>query len=293
MSLSGIHCPITTPFIDDRLATDRLIENLQKLSASGLDGFVVLGSTGEAVYLNHSEKLELIKAAREFVTAKQRFIVGAGAESTRETIEFTEQAAKLGADYVLVKTPYYYKGQMDSKHLTEHFISVAERSPIPVIVYNVPKFTGVDISSEAVGELAQHHNIAGIKDSTDSVSKISELLRLNSPTFEVLIGNASLFLPGLFLGAKGAILALCNIAPEQCVKIFELVREDAPEQARKLYLSLIPIAKVVVGQHGIPAIKSAMDMLGYFGGSPRRPLLPADGATKTEIYSLLKKAELV
>lgn len=293
MELTGIYCPIITPFVKDKVAADKIAENLQKWNATNLSGYVVLGSTGEVVYLSRSEKIEVIKSARSHVAGDKKVIVGTGHESTAETIEFTKLAADLGAEVALVVTPHYYKGQMDDDNLYRYFVSVADDSPIPILVYNVPKFTAIDMSPSVVTLLAQHPNIIGVKDSSGKISHLTEIIQKTSPDFYVLIGSYILLLPGLLMGAHGAVLAFANVASSDCVEIYRLLGEKSYDQAREIYLKLIPLAKTLTETYGIPGIKAALDLIGFYGGKPREPLSPLSHKKIDEVRMLLKEAELM
>lgn len=293
MELTGIYCPIITPFVKDKVAADKIAENLQKWNATNLSGYVVLGSTGEVVYLSRSEKIEVIKSARSHVAGDKKVIVGTGHESTAETIEFTKLAADLGAEVALVVTPHYYKGQMDDDNLYRYFVSVADDSPIPILVYNVPKFTAIDMSPSVVTLLAQHPNIIGVKDSSGKISHLTEIIQKTSPDFYVLIGSYILLLPGLLMGAHGAVLAFANVASSDCVEIYRLLGEKSYDQAREIYLKLIPLAKTLTETYGIPGIKAALDLIGFYGGTPREPLAPLSHKKIDEVRMLLKEAELM
>lgn len=292
MSLKGIFCPVVTPFTGGGIAVDGFRRNIDFWTSTGLSGYVVLGSTGEAALLAESERAALIQLARE-CAPDQSLIVGTGCEATEATIRSTKAAADLGADYALVITPSYFKAQMTPDCLRAHFLAVADESPVPVIVYNVPKFTDLDISPDVVADLARHENICGMKESADDLVKLATLSGNISPEFELLIGNARVFLAGLSAGAGGAILALCNFAASECVEVYNLVRRQSYNEAREIFLRLLPLATAIVGKHGVPGIKAAMDIRGQCGGEPRRPLLPPAAKVKLEIEGLLREAELL
>ncbi len=292
MKLSGINIPVTTPFVNGQIAVDKLADNMEKWNEIDLDGYVIFGSSGETVYLSQNEKIELVKSAKANIPDGKLFIVGTGHESTNETIHFTKIVADIGAEAALVVTPNYYKNQMTADNLRNHYISVADKSAIPIILYNVPVFTGIDMTAQVIIELSNHPNIIGIKDSTNNFPKLINII-VNSPKeFKVLIGNAIHFLTGQFIGAHGAILAICNVAPQKCVDIYRLYQEGSYDEARQLFFSLVPLVTNIISQHGIPAIKAAMDMLGYFGGTPRPPLLPVNEKVQSEIRHYLKSADL-
>ncbi|RMF68218.1 MAG: dihydrodipicolinate synthase family protein [Calditrichaeota bacterium] len=293
MSLQGLYCPITTPFVDERISFTKLAENLEKWNRLELAGYVVLGSTGENVYLSPGEKLELVRIARENIPADRKLIVGAGCESTAETEVLIQKTAERGADAVLVITPHYYKGPLLDRVLSEHFLHVAETSPLPVIVYNVPKFTGVDVSAAVVKQLRVHPKIVGIKESTNDFSKLTEISELSSDGFGVLVGNAAFFYPGLVLGAQGAVLALANFAGEACLEIYRAFSQGSQKEALRRFLQVRKAAQFIIGRLGIPGIKAAMDLSGYYGGAPRRPLLPLAQESIVQVKQHLADAQLL
>lgn len=272
MKLAGVMPPITTPFQDGALALSKLKKNFQKWNKTGLSGYLVLGSNGEAVYLNERERLRVIETSRDSIPSSKMMMVGTGLESTQETIRFTNQAAKRGADCALVVTPSYFKGSMKPQVLYDHFIAVAENSQIGILIYNVPQFTGINLEAEWVAKLSEHPNIIGIKDSSGNIGQLSEIISLSKKEFAVFVGSAPVFFPALCVGAVGGILAVANAFPEECVQIYKLFNQGKMEEARKLQYRLTPIAKAVTTQYGIGGLKMAMDLSGYFGGDPRPPL---------------------
>jgi 4-hydroxy-2-oxoglutarate aldolase len=272
MKLSGVMPPITTPFQNGKLASDKLKKNFQKWNQTGLSGYLVLGSNGEAVYLNEREKIKVIEVSRESIPKSKIMLVGTGMESTQETIRFTQQAAKMGADCALVVTPSYFKGSMKPQILYDHFISVAESSRIGILIYNVPQFTGINLEPELVAKLSEHPNIIGIKDSSGNIGQLSEIVHLSQKRFAVFVGSAPVFFPALCIGAVGGILAVANVVPQDCVEIQNLFNEGKMNETRELQSRLTPLAKAVTTKYGIGGLKMAMDLAGYFGGDPRPPL---------------------
>jgi 4-hydroxy-2-oxoglutarate aldolase len=293
IDLHGIFPPIPTPFINGNIANDGLAANIEKWSRTGLKGLVVMGSNGEYVYLAADEKRKLVAKAVELTPNHMLVIAGTGCESTRETIELTCDCARLGAHAALVVTPHYFGGRMNETALLEYFTAVADHSPIPILLYNVPKFTHVNMSCKLVAELSGHSNIAGIKDSTGNVIQLGEFANHVDANFDLLVGTAGALFGALALGCVGGVLALANVAPLQCVKIYELVKEGNFEAAKKLQLKMIPVNQAITATYGVPGLKAAMDMLGYFGGEPRPPLLPASEKEKSEIREILVKASLL
>jgi len=294
LRLNGIYPPIPTPFDGDgRVAAGALTENLQTWNQYELSGYVVLGSNGELVLLNEQERLRVLETARAAIPSGKLMIAGTGCQSTVETIDLTKKAAAIGADAALVITPSYYKGRMNTEALVQHFHTVADTSCIPVIVYNIPAYTGIDLSADTVTALAEHENIIGIKDSSGNVIKMGEIRRLAGSDFQVLAGSASLLLPALSVGAAGGILALANIAPVQCLAIRQHFLDNEWEQACELQVRMIPVNTAITSGWGVPAVKAAMDMLGMYGGPPRAPLLPLLEETKQALFSILIEGKVI
>jgi len=269
------------------LASDKLKKKCQKWNKTGLSGYLVLGSNGEAVYLNEKEKIKVVEVSRESIPTSKIMLVGTGMESTQETIRFTNQVAKMGADYALVVTPSYFKGSMRPQILYDHFIAVAESSKIGILIYNVPQFTGINLEPEWVAKLSEYPNIVGIKDSSGNIGQLSEIIHLSKKGFAVFVGSAPVFFPALCVGAVGGILAVANVAPQECVQIQNLFNKGKTNEARASQGRLIPLAKAVTIKYGIGGLKVAMDLAGYFGGNPRLPLKKPGKEVKEELKRLL------
>lgn len=287
MKLSGVLPPIATPFQDGKLALDKLKKNFEKWNKTGLSGFLVLGSNGEAVFLNEKEKMRVIETSRQAIPKSKIMMVGTGMESTQETIRATNQAAKMGTDCALVVTPCYFKGSMKPQILYEHFAAVAESSKIGILPYNVPQFTGINMEPELVARLSEHPNIIGIKDSSGNIGQLSEIVHLSKKGFAVFVGSAPVFFPALCVGAVGGILAVAQVAPQTCVKIYDLFKKGKMDEARDLQSRLTPLAKAVTTIHGIGGLKMAMDLAGYFGGDPRPPLKRPGKEVEEELERML------
>jgi len=234
---------------------------------------VVLGSNGEAVYLTEEEKLRVWETARQAIPSHKVMIAGTGCESTRQTIALTRQAAQIGADAALLLTPHYYSGKMTPDSLVSHYQAVADASPLPVVLYNVPKFTNVDLDAATIARAARHPNIIGIKDSGGNVSKLADIVRLTDADFQVLAGSAGFFFAGLTLGAVGGIMALANVAPQQSIDIYRLFKAGQWDEAADLQRRMVPVNAAVTARYGIAGLKAALDMLSYYGGPVRSPLL--------------------
>ncbi|MGE5579329.1 MAG: dihydrodipicolinate synthase family protein [Bacillota bacterium] len=291
--IRGIFAPIPTPFVNEEVAYDKLAENLGKWGSTGLAGVVVMGSNGEAPYLEEDEKVELWAFTRKHFPKEKMVIAGTGQETTRATIRLTKKAADAGAGAALVISPSYFKANMKEPALEQYYRDVADNSPIPVLVYNMPGNTGVNLSSSLVVRLAQHPNIVGVKDSSGNIVQISEIIAGAPKTFSVFAGSASFLLPALVMGAVGGTLATANVAPDLCVKVFELANAGRIQEAAEVQKSLLALNALVTSRYGVAGLKAAMDMIGYFGGIPRRPMLPATEAEKADIRKALEKLGLI
>lgn len=290
VSLRGVFPPVTTPFVNGEVSAQKLRENVEKLNRTGLHGYVILGSNGEYVHLNEREKLLCVETVCAAAGDGMLRITGTGGETTEETIHFTKEAARLGAQVALVVTPHYYRGRMDNTALIEHFTRVADAVPIPVMVYNVPANTGINVDPAVPIKLSEHPNIIGMKNSSGLIAEMAEAIADARPGFQVLAGSGSFFLPTLAIGGTGCVPALGNVAPQECVAIFDLWHAGKLEDARAVQLQVVALNKAVTSKWGVPALKAAQDMLGYYGGEPRRPLLPLGEKERTELRKIMVKA---
>ena len=294
LRLEGIYPPIPTSFdAEGNVFPKGIIDNLNHLNQFDLRGYVVLGSNGEYVLLTEAEKLLVFETARKAIPKNKLMIAGVGCESTNQTANLAKKAAEIGADAVLVITPSYYKNRMTPAALTQHYRSVADASPIPVILYNMPACTGIDLSAEIVAGLSEHPNIIGIKDSGGNLIKMGNIVRLTGPEFQTLAGSASFLLPAFSVGAVGGILALANIAPEKCLTIKKHFRNSDMEKARELQVHMIPVNNAITREGGVPALKAAMDMLELYGGPVRPPLLPHSDDEIERLKDILREGEIL
>ncbi len=291
--LSGIIPALTTPFEKGKISLPRLRSNIEKFNRFDLAGYLVLGSTGESVLMDDTERIQAIETVRDAAGSGKTIIAGTGMPSTQATIEMTNRAAEAGADYGLVVTPFFYKGQMTAQNLGIYYREVAEQSKIPILMYSVPKFTGFGLPLETVAALAVHPNIVGLKDSSGNIAFLEEVLAACPSDFAVFQGMGSVVFASLMLGAKGAILALSNMAPAETAGMLELVEAGKAEEARKIQMKILPANQKIVGTHGVPGIKYAMDLLGFFGGDPRPPLQPVDQSAGDSIKQILEKIGLL
>jgi 4-hydroxy-2-oxoglutarate aldolase len=274
ISLAGVFPPIPTPFDGKgNIDHEALAENLERWNEYDLAGYVVMGSNGEAVLCSEEEKASVWETARKVIPPGKLLIAGTGAESTSETITLTRRAAEAGADVALVVTPHYFGGLMTSEALVRHYEVLAHASPIPVMVYNVPKFTGVDMDAGAIARAGQHPNIIGLKETGGNIVKMADIVRLAEPGFQMIAGSAAFLFAGLAVGAVGGILALANIAPAQSIEIYRLFQAGRWGEAAELQRQMLPVNAAVTARFGIAGLKAALEMLGYHGGPVRMPLL--------------------
>lgn len=347
MLLQGIFPAVTTPFHPDSALYHKKIEhNIDRYSRTPIAGMVVLGSTGEAVMLSDEERREVLRISAEVAAPEKVLIAGTGAESVIETLRLTEYAARLKYDAALVRTPHFYRPQMTPEAMLAFYRTVADRSPLPVLLYTVPPFTAYDLPLDVITELAEHRNIIGIKESSGNVEKVAAMVKatrhikrtatvtevqqavtkrmltvqtgdgnggeLVSPAaltgsgpalatappkvrtrgkevgFQILVGAAHTLLDSLQAGATGGVLAFASPAPTICFEIYAAFRDNDMELARSKQEKLVAATKRVVSEMGIPAVKYAMDLNGYYGGPPRLPLLPLTAAQKTEVESKMQ-----
>lgn len=295
LSLAGIFPPIPTPFKGDGTVDhDHVQSNLTRWNQEPLAGYVVCGSNGEYAYLTVEERVDLIRAARQVIPADRLLIAGSGMESTHETIDLTHRMAQAGADAAIVVTPCYYRGRMTAGALEHHYQMVADVSPIPVILYSVPANTGIDLPAQAVINLAKHPNITGIKDSGGDVTKIGFMAyETRNDDFQVLAGSAGFLLGALAVGAVGGVCALANIAAARLTSLWESFCHGEIMKARELQLPLIEANHAVTSRFGVPGLKAAMDLLGYYGGPVRSPLMQLPEEHKTSLRGILTKAGLM
>jgi 4-hydroxy-2-oxoglutarate aldolase len=273
---TGIFTPIITPFRDDDTLDEKALgRNVARWMQTPLAGLVVLGSNGEAPQLDDAEADRVIAIVRDGVPRERVLIAGTGRESTRATIAATRRAAAAGVDAVLVRTPSFFKAQMTSEIFVRHYTEVADASPVPVLLYNVSMFTGVNLLPDAVETLSRHPNIAGLKESGSDIGQIAEFVARTPDDFTVLAGSATTLVHALCAGCDGAILALAALCPEQCVEMRDLVAARRLDEARALQRRLMPLARAVGTTYGVAGLKAALALAGYEAGMPRPPLRPA------------------
>jgi len=292
-ALTGLLPPLPTPFrADGELDLAVLARNVERWNAHALAGYVVLGSNGEAPLLDDSERRRLVEAVRSAAPADRRVVAGAGAESTRRTVALVRDAAATGADAVLVVTPHYYGGAMTPDRLVRHYHEVADASPVPVIAYNVPRNTHLDMDAATIARIAEHPNVVGVKDSSGNVAKLADLVRRCRTDFSVLTGAGGVLLPALAVGAVGGIVALALVAPRECLELVDLVGAGELARAAELQRRLVPVNEAVTVRFGVPGLKAALDLLGLEGGPVRAPLGDLGPGERAELRRVLEDAGL-
>lgn len=293
INLNGIIPPVTTPFTD-RGDVDyaALSSNIARYNETGLAGYCALGSNGEVVHLAADERRRVVETVRRVATSGHTIIAGVNELSTRAAIEAARAASDAGAQAALVITPYYYKSSMTQEALVAHFAEVADNSPIPVLIYNVPQNTGLVIEAATIAALAAHQNIIGVKDSAGNFGAISETIRLAPPGFSVLVGNGGILYPSLAMGAVGAVLAVACAAPRPCVELYQAVNAGDHSRARDLQNRLAPLSHIVTAGLGVSGLKVAMDFLGIVGGAPRAPLRSLGASDRERIKAVIRKTGL-
>lgn len=294
IQLTGIFPPITTPFDDSgKILYSELESNLELWNDQSLSGYVVGGSNGEFVSLSVDERVEVVRRVRQMTPNSRLVIAGSGMHATAAAISLTGRLADVGADAALVLTPSYYKSNMTTPALVAYYEQIAGNSSIPILLYNVPRNTGLDLPLEVVETLSDHENICGIKDSSGDVTKIGAMVGNTREDFQVLAGSAGFLLGALSVGAVGAVSALANIAGPKLVSLIKAFQEGDLKTAKALQIRLIEPNTAVTARFGVPGLKAALDMIGFYGGPARLPLLPLSDTEKAELGDILARANLI
>ncbi|HVB25992.1 MAG TPA: dihydrodipicolinate synthase family protein [Ktedonobacteraceae bacterium] len=288
--LGGIYPPLPT-FFDGQEELDlaTLQRHIQRIEDSGIAGYVLMGSNGEAVHLSSDERQRVIETARQTAGESAQILAGCGEQSTLATIANCQQAAQSGADFALVLPPFYYRGRMNSAALLAHYRKVADQSPIPVVIYNMPANTaGLDIDANTIIALAEHPNIIGVKDSAGDMAKLAQIVSNVSTHFRVFAGSAGYLLPALSVGAVGAVAALANIFPQEVCRLLELFHAGQTAEARILQARIAPANTAVTTTYSVPGLKAALELTHGYGGRPRSPLLPLTEQERATLVQILK-----
>lgn len=295
LKIKGVIPPMITPFKEnDEVDYEKHVSNMKKWNEYALAGYLVLGSNSETAYLTEEEKLKLVELTVKHKGKNKIVMAGTGLESTSATIELTNKAAELGADCALLLTPNYYEGKMTDEALINYFTEVADNVKIPILIYNVTKFTHVNISPKAVGVLCKHPNIIGMKDSSGNVPQLISFKRvIKDEQFNLMVGTASAWYPALTIGIEAAVMALVNCCPGECVDVQKEFDEGNIEKSMEIYERVFPVNSAVTGTFGIAGLKYACDQLGFDGGFVRKPLLQIKDEEKVKLKEILADAKLV
>lgn len=293
LKLQGIFPPLTTPFNHEgEIYESKVRFNVEKLNLTQLAGYVVGGSTGESVMLSTAEKVRVWELVAKYAGAGKLLIAGTGVESVKGTTGLCRHAAGAGYHVAMVLTPHYYRGLLNNTAAqVTYYRAVADSSPLPVLIYNMPRATGLDISAEAVIQLSEHPNLIGIKESSGSMEKVMRMVAECRDGFQVLVGSAPTLYPSLMMGASGAILAFANAAPYAAITIWEAFRTREHEAAAEWQRRITAAARLVTTGYGIPGLKYAMDLKGYYGGLPRLPLVVPSAQAKREIEEAFREIQ--
>ena len=288
IKLSGISVPITTPFVNGEVAYDQLRSNMQKYSKTALAGFFALGSNGESMFLTESEKLKVLEVVLQEKAGHQIVMAGAGYESTRQTISFSKQVAEMGADFVSILTPSYFKKRLTDDAMIGYYTDVADAVAIPVVAYNAPGFTGMTLTPQVVEVISRHSNVIGMKDT--SKGNMSSYLSVSGEDFDILSGTVSTLFESMLLGARGGVVSLANAFPAPCCDLYEACKAVDLDKARRLHYMLIKLNKSVSGSFGVAGVKFAAEVAGYHGGDPCKPLLPITEEGRQSIRKAIEEA---
>jgi len=285
----GVFPPITTPF--DRASGDIAAlpfrQNIERLLAAGVSGIVVSGSTGEAALLDADEQRRLVEIARDAMTDGAWLIAGTGGESTRETIALTRAAAAAGADAELVRPPSYFSAAASPATLVTHFRAVADASPVPVLIYNIPKYTHISLAPGLLQQLAGHERIIGVKDSSGDAKNVAAY-REAVPQWTIVVGGASLLLTASELGCQGGIGGVACVHPGLCVQVLREFEQGHRDAAGALQERITPLDKEIIAKLGPAGVKAAMDAVGLYGGPVRAPLAPLSDNDRERVSALVR-----
>jgi 4-hydroxy-2-oxoglutarate aldolase len=293
--LGGIFLPVTTPFdeVTGDIAPVHMRDNLRRYVDEPIDGIVLFGSTGEGATLDEDEKVRLTAFAREVVPAGIVLVAGASAESTRATIRQVQQAASEGAEYALVHAPWYFGPYLAPAALADHFRAVADASPVPIIVYHIPKYTKVTMDPGLMGEIVRHPNVAGLKDSSGDIKRFADYTESCPKGKRLFVGNGTLLYTALELGGAGGVLAIADIAPARCTDVVRAFRAGDARRAGELQEGLTVLHKEIVAAFGATGVKVALDEMGWVGGAPRPPLRSLAEKDRRQVVKVIREAGLL
>lgn len=290
-SLHGIIAPISTPFIDGEVAYDQLKHNVLRYVKTKLSGLFVLGSNGENPALDDQERLKVFETIIESRSPEQSVIAGTSFESTQLAIRFAKILAGMGADYISVLTPSYYKKALSDDAQIGHFQKIADVLTVPIIIYNVPGHTGITLSHKVIETLSQHPNIAAMKDGAPGM--FPHYLQYANDNFSVISGTIDSLIPAMMIGAVGGVVSLANPFPEACCRLYELFKNGELSEAKELYRRLLRLNRSIAGTYAVAGVKAAMELNGFFGGDPRLPLLPLNPQQKQNLAQVVQESGIL
>jgi 4-hydroxy-2-oxoglutarate aldolase len=291
--IQGVISPVIVPFKrNGEVDYDKYTSNMEKWNEDLLSGFLIVSSAGESPFLTEKEKLKLVELSVQKAGRNKLIMVGTGLESSLETIKLTNKAATLGADAALVIPPFYFKQQMTDQVLINHFTEVADKTDIPILIYNVPQYACINISIEVVQALSKVRNIIGINESSHDFSRVVDLRKHLSGNFNIITGLTSLWYPALTVGIEAGILGLANCSPNELVGIYEAYKMGNVHEAFDIYMRMFPVINALEKNYGIPGLKFAAELAGYESGEVRKPLLPLTNGEKDDLRKMLAAAKL-
>ncbi len=284
----GILIAAITPFRHQKVDEKALAVNLQKWNETDVAGYLFLGSTGEFALLKLEEKVQVLRAARQFIPKDKIMMAGIGCESVEETVYLGEQAAEIGVDAVLVLSPHYYKTSLTPEVLRRYFLQVSERVALPLYLYNIPQFTGVNLGIELIRELAEHPRIAGIKDSSGNLALLYDLLQMRD-RLNIFVGSLFAAVPAWMMGAHGSILAFANAPAAEICEVYRIARAGKQGEAMEKMLRIIRLGRRTLDRYGIPGLKHLMGVMGYDPGEPRLPFVPVSAEAAADIEAAYRE----
>lgn len=293
IDLAGVFPPLTTPFDrSGRLNLQAFRNNIRDYNHYALRGYLVQGSSGEAFSLDYEERIRVFETARKEIPPDKLFIAGTGTQSLRETLQLTQVATSIGADAVLVLPPFYYKPAMTPETLEAYYTTLARAARIPVLIYSIPQFTGYSMSVATMVTLSRQRRIVGLKESSGNVSYLSEIMEVVTPRFQCLTGSALTFFAALTLGARGGILALANVAPQESIEIYQDFKSGRFSSAAMKQRRVMALARSITAGFGVAGLKAGTSLAGFEGGYPRAPLRPLSQKDQAVIRYLFQEMKL-
>lgn len=288
----GALVALVTPFIDGQLDEQGLIDLIEFQIENGTHGIVPVGTTGESTTVSFDEHKKIVDLTVKTVNGRIPVVAGAGANNTMEAIEFTESAKESGADAVLSVVPYYNKPDQEGLYL--HFKEIAEAVDIPVILYNVPSRTVVNMLPETVARLAALDNIIGIKEATGSLEQVSDIIRMCPDDFIVLSGDDFTSMPSVFVGAHGVISVIANIYPQGMAAMMEAAISGDLQKANELHYKMYPLMKLMFTCPSPGPAKKGVELMGKIkSGKARLPIPPVNDTCLAQLTKAMKELDLL